>query len=346
MDLPSTWHLVCRLRFRQLALVVALGKHSNLHRAAAAVHMAQPSATKVVRDLERLFGFPLFERLPRGMHPTLLGAEVLAFAQRALADLQRFAEDLDYKRQGGNGQLIVGTIPGAAAEHMARATAEIKQRRPLLCVKLMGESSDELIALLLAHKIDLAIGRFVDPLQHNLIKYENLGSEVLCVVARPAHPAARGATFQSLMGYPWILPPLPSPARQTIEQHFSKADVKTPANLIESTSCLTTLQMIQQTDAVSVLPELVIRDYLQAGLLVRFPIALNDSFPNFGILTRRSDSLSPIVTEFADILRRQTSAAGPAKQIQPRKKKDPKGRRAYRNIRTNSTASVDWPAPN
>jgi DNA-binding transcriptional LysR family regulator len=59
---------------------MALAEHSNLHRAAEAVHMAQPSATKVVRDLERSFGFRLFERLPRGMHPTELGTEVLAFA--------------------------------------------------------------------------------------------------------------------------------------------------------------------------------------------------------------------------------------------------------------------------
>src|ERR1700745_2424941 len=69
-------HLVGRLRYRQLALLVALGEHCNLHRAAEAVHMAQPSATKVVRELGRLFGFPLFERLPRGMHPTPLGADI------------------------------------------------------------------------------------------------------------------------------------------------------------------------------------------------------------------------------------------------------------------------------
>ena len=112
--MPSFHRIVSRLRFRHLALLVALREHGNLHRAAAAVHLAQPSATKLVRDLELVFGFPLFERLPRGMKPTELGEEVLAFARRTLVGLERFCQDLDNKRQGGFGQLVIGAIMGAA----------------------------------------------------------------------------------------------------------------------------------------------------------------------------------------------------------------------------------------
>src|SRR5687768_7550210 len=97
----STQQLLGRLRFKHLALLAALDDHRNLHRAAEAVHLAQPSATKMIHDLELIFGFSLFERLPRGMQPTELGAEVVAFANRMVVDLDRFAHDLDNKRQGG-----------------------------------------------------------------------------------------------------------------------------------------------------------------------------------------------------------------------------------------------------
>src|SRR5271154_6360635 len=99
--MPSFTHLVGRLRFRHLALLAALDEHRNLRRAADAVHLAQPSATKLVHDLEVVFGFPLFERLPRGMQPTELGVEVLAFAHRMLVDLERFSQNLESKRKGG-----------------------------------------------------------------------------------------------------------------------------------------------------------------------------------------------------------------------------------------------------
>src|SRR5690242_18357256 len=120
-------HLVGRLRYRHLSLLTAIADHRNLHRAAHAVHLAQPSATKLIHDLEQVFGFPLFDRLPRGMEPTELGIEVIAFARRALVDLERAAQELESKRKGGFGQLFIGAIMGAAPDVVARALAEIKQ---------------------------------------------------------------------------------------------------------------------------------------------------------------------------------------------------------------------------
>src|SRR5580658_4545272 len=43
-----------RLRYKHLLLLVALDEHRNLHRAAKVVHLAQPSASKLVQDLEQL----------------------------------------------------------------------------------------------------------------------------------------------------------------------------------------------------------------------------------------------------------------------------------------------------
>lgn len=299
-------HLTGRLRFRQLALLVAIGQHRNLHRAAQAVHLAQPSATKVVHDLEQLFGFPLFERLPRGMHPTELGGEVLEFAKRTLVDLQRFAQDLEEKRQGGFGHLMIGAIMGAAPDVVARAMAEIKQRRPRLAIRLLGETSDEIVSLLLERKIDLAVGRFSNPLQHNAIDFEVLGNEVLYIVARKDHPLRGIGRLQMrmLQQCAWILQPLTSPARHIIEQEFGQAGMRTPANIVECTSIFATLQLLQTSDAVTMLPESVVRDHLLAGLLVRLPLTVGKSLPGFGILSRRGEPLSATAVEFIESLRR------------------------------------------
>lgn len=298
--------LLGRLRFKHLSLLVALDEHRNLHRASQAVHLAQPSATKLVHDLELVFGFPLFERQPRGMQPTELGQEVLAFARRMLVDLGRFTQDLDYKRNGGYGQLVIGAIMGAAPDVVGRAIADIKQRRPLLAVKLLGETSDEILNLLLERKIDLAVGRFSNPLQHNEVDYEELGNEALCIVTRKDHPLARIRRLQlrQLENCAWILQPMSSPARQIIEQEFGHAGMRTPANIVESTSIFATLQLMQQSDAVTMLPESVVRDHLRAGLLIRLPLTVGRSLPGFGVLTRRGEAPSVAATEFMESLRR------------------------------------------
>jgi DNA-binding transcriptional LysR family regulator len=302
----TTAHLVNRLRFRHLALLVALDDHRSLRRAAEAVNLAQPSATKLVHDLEKMFGFPIFNRLPRGMEPTEIGVEVLAFSRRLLADISRFSLDLDSKRKGGYGQLVVGAIMGAAPDVVARAMADIKHRRPLLAIKLLGETSDEILSLLANRRIDLAVGRFSNPLQHNAIDYEDLGDEPLCIVARKSHPLSRmrKLTLPGLEKSPWILQPLTSPARQIIEQEFGQAGMMTPENVVECSSVFATLQLLQKSDAVALLPESVVRDHLQAGLLIRLPLDVGKSLPGFGILTRRGEPLSASATEFVEYLRK------------------------------------------
>jgi DNA-binding transcriptional LysR family regulator len=298
--------LVGRLRFRQLALLAALGEHRNLHRAAQAVHLAQPSATKLVHDLEQLFGVPLFERQPRGMTPTEMGAEVLEFAKRSLIDLRRFTEDLDHLRRGGDGQLTIGTCMGAIPDLVANAICDLKKARPRLSIRLRGERNDEIVNLLLDGAVDLAVGRFTHPLQHNLIHNEVLGDENFYIVARANHPLASGQRLRlaQLGDQAWILQPLASPTRQIVEQEFGLAGMRTPADFVECGSVFATLQLLRASDALTLLPESVVRDHLRAGLLVRLPVAVGRSLPGFGILTRRGEPLSSTVCEFIEALRK------------------------------------------
>jgi DNA-binding transcriptional LysR family regulator len=92
-----------RLRLKHWSLLSALGEAATLHQAAARIHVTQPSATKMLADIEQAFGFALFERHARGMRATDLGAEVVAYARRTQAGLDRFMEDLAQKQRGGHG---------------------------------------------------------------------------------------------------------------------------------------------------------------------------------------------------------------------------------------------------
>src|SRR5205823_4150473 len=129
--------------------------------------------------IEETFGLVLFERHSRGMVPTVVGAEVVAFARHCLSELERFAETLEIKRHGGFGLLVVGIIMGAAPDILARAVADLKGERPRLNVRIFGETSDQLSTLLYRREIDVAVGRFTDPLQHNEYDFEAIANESL-----------------------------------------------------------------------------------------------------------------------------------------------------------------------
>jgi len=308
-----TPRLVNRLRLKHWSLLSALGDTGKLGEAAERINVTQPAATKLLADIEHAFGFELFERQPRGVRPTTLGAEVVSYARRAQADLGRFLEDLDSKRRGGHGHLVFGAIMGAAPDIVARAVNEIKRERPRLTVRILGETSDQIVLLLERHEIELAVGRFTDPLQHNKFHFVPLAEEPLRIVARRGHPlcSSQGASWEELVGWPWVLQTIASPARLMLEEEFARAGVSTPLNVVESTSIFATLQLVQSSDAIAVLPESVVRDHVKANLLVKLPVRVGQALKAFGILQRKDEELSEIASVFISHLERSAAALLP-----------------------------------
>jgi molybdenum-dependent DNA-binding transcriptional regulator ModE len=75
-----------RLRSRQLLLLEALGRERNLGRAAAALGMSQPAATKLLQQAEETLGVAVFTRQARGMEPTGVGEVLIRYARQSLVD--------------------------------------------------------------------------------------------------------------------------------------------------------------------------------------------------------------------------------------------------------------------
>jgi DNA-binding transcriptional LysR family regulator len=304
----ATVALINRLKFKHLALLVALDDTRNVHQAADAINVAQPSASRMLGDIEEALGFLLFERNARGMQPTPLGVVTLAYARRALAELTRFAADLDVKRKGGHGQLTVGAIMGAAPDLLAMAVASLKTERPLLNVCILGETSDQVVQLLHRREIDLALGRLTNPLQHNDFSFEPLARETLLLIVRAVHPLARRSalTLPDLIDWPWVAQPITSPARVLFEEELARAGLTTPANLTECASIFATLQLLENYDAVAMLPESVVRDHVRGKLLVALPVEIGKSLAGFGILTRKEEALAEPAERFVELLRQHS----------------------------------------
>lgn len=296
--------LADRLRLRQLRLLIALGEQGTLRRAAAAMNVTQPTATKMLAECEAIFGAALYERRPRGLHATPAGREVLGLATRVMAECGRSLTTLAGLERGG-GELVVGAILGATPDFIVQAVLDLKARWPELVVRLRGESSDQVLAMLEDRVVDVAVGRFSKPTQHNLFRYEPLGDEALCLVARAGHPLvrARRLRLRDLTEQRWVMQSIETPARQILEAEFGKTGAATPSDMIEANSILTIVQLLQRSDAVAMLSEPMVRDHLASGLLGRLPVAIGARLSNFGLLTRRGETLSGVAAHFAEHLR-------------------------------------------
>lgn len=302
---PLALAQVSRLRFRHLQFLDVLGKTRNLRLAAEQMHITQPAATKVLMDIEEMLEARLFDRLPRGMRPNELGLFALNYAHAALDGHRKFIDEFSNLKQGGHGHLTIGAISGSAAHLLLNAVAELQRMRPLLVVKVLEQSSDQLIVWLAERKIDVMIGRFTDESQRDQFSYEKLSGEALHITAGMDHPLAgsRAPGIKELSDWPWILYPKSTALRKVSDGIFSGAGLSLSAGIVETPSFLFALELMQSTHMLSLQPAALVDKFVRRGLLTRIPSVLPNRMPDFGIITRQGEPPSTAVLAFMDVIR-------------------------------------------
>ncbi|MCS0614037.1 DNA-binding transcriptional regulator, LysR family [Massilia sp. PDC64] len=305
------WFLKARLKTRQLLLLIALDDYRNIHRAADELHMTQPAASKQIKDLEEMLDVKLFERLPRGMEPTIYGETMIRHARMALTSLALAHDDIVTLKAGLTGQVEVGVIMTPAMALLPRAIARVKEEAPLLRIGVQLETSNLLLDKLQHGTLDFMIGRIFDTGDTSGLIYEELTEEPACAVVRPGHPLLerKDLTLQDIAPLPWIVPPHGSILRYRFDMMFRRAGLEPPANVVDTTAMLMITALLQQTDSLHVMPIEVAQYYASLNVMRILPIEIPCKMDAFGIIRHQDHLLSP----GADLLLRAVRAA--AKEI-------------------------------
>ena len=99
---------------RQLAYLRGAARAASFTAAAAELGVSQPALSQALAELERRVGVVLFEPVGRQRRLTADGAEVLAFAEVALAEASALRERFAARAGGDVGSLRVGMIDAAS----------------------------------------------------------------------------------------------------------------------------------------------------------------------------------------------------------------------------------------
>jgi DNA-binding transcriptional LysR family regulator len=211
----------------QLRHLLALARTGSFSKAAQAQCLTQPALSRSVRALEDEFGLPLFDRVGRRVEPTPFGREMLARAQRLLADadeLQGVGRPLG---EGAIGTLRLGLGSGPGALLMTPLLGHVAQQRPGLRVEIARGGTDLLVQALRDRRLDALV---VDA--RSLSPAPDLRTEVVCemrgaFMARRGHPLARRRSalrFEELLRFPVASTPLSDEvARHLVERYGPQA---------------------------------------------------------------------------------------------------------------------------
>jgi DNA-binding transcriptional LysR family regulator len=107
----------------------------------------------------------------------------------------------------------------------------------------------------------------------------------------------------SLADAAWLLQPPGSPLRRDVDTMLAAAGLHAPASVVETVSIVATLALLQESDAVTVMPQALARHYARFGMLVELPVALPAPASRYELVTRARHELSPSAQAFVAMLR-------------------------------------------
>lgn len=291
-------------KFKHLVLIDTLARTKNMHLTAEQMNLSQPAISKMLKEVESLIGFAIFERLPRTLLVTALGQHVVNYAQRVLNNAKNFVEEIEILRKGGHGYLKIGGIFAASAGVIPSAIIDIKSRWPLLTIDVVEQTSDQQLKMLAEHTLDLAIGRYTDHTQSEFFDFIPLGPEPFSIAVNAQHPCAaqKFCKLEELLKWPWVIYPKGTPIRRRMEEAFARANVKLPLNTVNTVSMQTFLQILQNAPVVGMLPEAMVSQLVADGKLHILETDLFIEAQEYGILTRKGEKPTEVAQVFIELL--------------------------------------------
>jgi LysR family transcriptional regulator, pca operon transcriptional activator len=297
-----------KLRLQLLRVVDALEVHGSLLKASAALGVSQPALTKSLKDIEELVGTRLFERHARGVRPTESGMVLVRSGRRILAELKRTEEDLDHLANPFGGIAAIGALPVAASGLVPLVLTKLRKQNPDFKVRVEEGRTEELLPLLAAGQIDLIVGRFYEPPMPDNFQRDQLWIDPMAFVARMGHPLLEvdALTPERMRGYDLVLPVAPQRVASEIEGLLAPLGLD-QASTIWSTSYEFTREILLLTDAITIVPPMVMLSDINRGMLGTRALPIQTPTRPAGMITARGRKLNGAALAFIECLQQNIS---------------------------------------
>lgn len=286
-------------RLRHFLAVFELG---SIGQAADKLLLTQPALTKSLRSLEDELGVRLFDRTPMGVVATVFGEAQAMHAKAIEAQLRSAEAAIGALRGKAKGRVTVGIGPSVAPNLMPQATLTLQRLHPGIELTVIEGLVDDLVPQLRRGQLDVAVGawpKLADP----DFSTEVIVADTLDVYVRAGHPLADSTalTLQSLLAYPWALPPATQKWRQQFDQLFIEQGLSPPRPTVTSNSASYLKALMRRGDYLSYLPgQLVVGD---TDGLVALDVDVAHLSPEISMTFRERALLRAPVAELVQVLR-------------------------------------------
>lgn len=211
------------MELRQLRYFLAVADSLSFTRAAAELHLTQPTLSQQIKQLENSLGTQLFDRVGRKVRLTEPGVIFRQHAERALKEIHSATEALTELQGMVRGTLSIGVFQSFNSSLLPPILAEFSATYPGVSVTVRQLPTGDMEQCLATGALDIGIA-YAPPASDRILA-EKLFKEELSLVVGARHPCARRREIhiRELRDEPLILLSPEFPSRRLLAECFAAA---------------------------------------------------------------------------------------------------------------------------
>jgi DNA-binding transcriptional LysR family regulator len=261
----------------QLRVFVEVAERGHLTQAANVLALTPSAVSAAIRMLEDRYGTQLFDRVGRGIELNANGRIFLIEARAVLA--QARAAELTLSELGGEmrGSLSIQASQTIASYWLPPLLTQFRQKYPSIDIQLGIGNSEQVARSVLNGLVD--IGFVEGGIEDSSIDIKKIAEDKIVAVVAPNHPWAKKRRIEprDLLSSRWVLREPGSGTRAAFMGMLNVNGINSKALDIGITlpSNEAVRSAVLAGPYASVLSEMVVRPYLNTGLLSK----VNITFP-------------------------------------------------------------------
>ncbi|MBM2620463.1 LysR family transcriptional regulator [Actinoplanes sp. LDG1-06] len=176
---------------RQLSYFLAVVDHLNFNRAAEQLHLAQPSLSQAMSQLERELGVPLFHRVGRGIVLSDAGRQLVEPARQVIRDLEHAKAAARSTQRLQRGRVELSAMPSPGMEPLSTITRTFTQTYPGMSLMIEAAfTPEEVVHAVKTGSVEIGLlGAASEPHTGGL-EVLHLEDQPLVLLSPPDEPAA------------------------------------------------------------------------------------------------------------------------------------------------------------
>lgn len=290
------------MTLRHMKIFVAVFQQGSITGAARELHLAQPSVSLAIKELENYYGLRLYERIGRHISPTEGGKEFYSYAIHIVSLFQEIEKKM--KNWDTVGSIRIGTSITIGTHILPTLTRRFQDAYPKLHLEAVISKSSDIEQHILDNSID--IGLIETQPEHPELTFTPFMEDTMCAIVSCHHPLARqkDVSLSQLAKYPFLMREHGSAGREILDAAFSLQQISVRP-VWESSSTQAIVRGVSEDIGVAVLPYLLVERDIKEKLVAMVPLT-EPIRRNLNIIYHKSKYLTPNMLTFIDLCKKES----------------------------------------